>query len=199
MRSKFRSIPAAVAALLVATVATGASATTVNITADGSWYQFDIDEFYSQSGGLEWIDAINDDEGLYNGDGSALGFALTLTQASMLTVVDAGFGGDEFTITINGQDYLSSAAINTYDTSVGTDFDAAFADGTQYSYLNIVLGAGTYFISGELAASALDDTGMPLNATVGALRVSEVPVPAAAWLFGSALVAGFGAARRRRR
>lgn len=195
MHTKLKTMSAA--ALLAATMAGGANATSVNIAADGNWYQFDIDDIYAQSGGLEWIDAIDDDLGPYNNDGSALTFALTLTQTSTLTVVDAGFAGDEFRVTINGQDYLSSAAIDTYPDSVGTDFDAALAD-SRYSHLNVVLGAGTYVISGNLAASALDDTDLPLNATVGGLRVSEVPVPAAAWLFGSALAAGLGVVRRRR-
>lgn len=185
------------ATTLLAVLATGANATTVNVTADGSWHQFDVDDLYAQSGGVEWIDAILDDEGQYSADGSALTFALTLTQAAQLTFVDGGFAGDQFTITINGQDYLSSAATNSYDDSVGTDFDAALAS-SNYSHLNVALAAGTYLITGELAVSALDDNGMPLNATVGALRVSEVPVPAAAWLFGSALAAGLGVMRRRR-
>jgi hypothetical protein len=197
MRTKSASLAAMAAALLAATFAAGAQATTVNIAADGNWHQFDIDDLYAQSGGVEWIDAIDDDLGPYNNDGSALTFALTLTQTSTLTVVDAGFAGDEFRITINGQDYLSSTASNTYPDSIGTDFDAALTD-SRYSYLNVVLGAGTYFISGDLATSALDDTDLPLNATVGGLRVTEVPVPAAAWLFGSALVAGLGAMRRPR-
>jgi len=198
MRKKFTRATASTAALFAAMLATSSYATTINIAADNSWHQFDVDDIYSQSGGVEWIDAITDDQGQYNGDGSALTFALTLTQSATLTVVDGGFGGDEFKVTINGRDYFSSTAVNTYDSSVGTDFDAALADGNTYSQLNVVLGAGTYLISGELAASALDGDGLPLNATVGGLRVSEVPVPAAAWLFGSALAAGLGAVRRRR-
>lgn len=194
MHTKLKIMSAA--ALLAATMAGGANATTVNIAADDTWHQFDADDLYSLSGGLEWIDGFSDGD-QYIGDGSALTFALTLTQTSTLTVVDAGFAGDEFRITINGQDYFSSAATNTYPDSIGTDFDAALAD-SRFSYLNLVLGAGTYLISGELVASAIDDSDLPLNATVGALRVSEVPVPAAAWLFGSALAAGLGAVRRRR-
>jgi len=185
------------AALLATTLATSTYATTVNITADNTWHEFDIDDLYSQSGGVEWIDGFSDGD-QYTGDGSALTFALTLTQSARLTVVDGGFGGDEFKVTINGQNYFSSAAVDTYDISVGTDFDAALADSSTYSQLSLVLVAGTYLITGELAASATYNDGIPLNATVGGLRVSEVPVPAAAWLFGSALAAGLGVVRRRR-
>jgi len=195
MRTKFTRATAVAAALLAASLATSSYATTVNIAADNSWHEFDIDDLISQSQGVEWIDAF-DDGGQYSGNGSALTFALTLAQSAVVTVVDGGFGGDKFKVTINGQDYFSSMAANTYDTSVGTDFDAALGDSNNFSQLKVTLGAGTYLISGELATSAVDGDGLPLNSTVGGLRVSEVPVPAAAWLFGSALV-GLGVVRRR--
>lgn len=174
-----------------------ASATTINAVADGRWYQFDADEYASTSGGLEWIDGIVDSEGLYSGDGSELGFTFTLTNAATLTVVDAGFGGDEFRVTVNGQNYFTSTPSATDFNSIGTDFDAALADSQRFSYLNLLLNPGTYTVSGELLASALDEYGSPINATVGGLRVSEVPVPAAAWLFISAIAAGAGFVRRR--
>jgi len=196
MRTTSARVAAIAAALLATTSAASSYATTVSIAADNNWHEFDVDDLISQSQGVEWIDAF-EDGGQYSGDGSALTFALTLTQSAVLTIVDGGFGGDTFKVAINGQDYFSSPAINTYDTSIGTDFDAALIDSNTYSQLQVTLGAGTYLISGALATSAVDGDNLPLNATVGGLRVSEVPVPAAAWLFGSALV-GLGVVRRRR-
>ena len=68
----------------------------------------------------------------------------------------------------------------------------------NFSYLQLALDAGTYTVTGALVTSALDEAGDPLNASVGGLQVSAVPVPAAVWLLGSALLAGAGFVRRRR-
>lgn len=187
----------AASTLVAALLCMPAHATTIDAVTDGRWYQFDVDDLYAADGGLQWIDGIFDDEGLYTGDGSALSFSFTSTRAATLTVVDAAIAGDEFKVTINGQDYFTSASLDPDSTSVGTLFDAALSDGHRYSFLNILLNPGTYTVTGALTASALDNTGAPYNATVGGFKVEEVPVPAAAWLFGSALAAGMGIARRR--
>lgn len=191
------------AALLSTALIAPAHASSININTDGSWNSFDVDEFMSASGGLEWIDAVADEANGYSGDGSALSFTFTLNQAGLLTVVDAGFGGDAYRVNVNGVDYFTSTDIMPSAAGdglayVGLDFDAALADGVNFSYLQLALDAGTYTVTGALVTSALDEAGDPLNASVGGLQVSAVPVPAAVWLLGSALLAGAGFVRRRR-
>ena len=186
------------AALLVAAFSTQAQATSVNVATDGSWYQFDVDEFIAGSGGLEWIDAITDSAGQYSGDGSALSFTFTLNQAGTLTIADGGFSGDEYQVSVNGVDYFTSTPLAPAPNSVGTDFDAALADSNGFSYLNLFLNPGTYTVTGQLHVSASDPYGDPYNASVGGLRVSEVPLPAAVWLLGSGLLAVAARLRRRR-
>lgn len=191
-RNRFGALAAA---LLAASLSAPAQATSVSMTTDGTWYQFDVDDLSASSGGLEWIDAISDSG--YHNDGSALAFTFTLNNAGSLTVVDGGFGGDEYQVTVNGVDYFTHALLAPSAHSVGTDFDAALLDSDNFSYLTLALNPGTYTVTGQMHVSVTDEMGNPLNASVGALRVSEVPVPAAAWLLGSGLLAL--AARLRRR
>jgi hypothetical protein len=184
-----------IAAALLAALSTQAEAQT--ISADSTWHEFDVDDLLSSTGGLEWIDL----------DGNPLTFDFTLTQSTVLDVVDAGFGGDRFALDFTGPiNFITrpetSSALNTYDNSIGLNFDAAFAN-QDYSKFSITLLAGTYTLSGELIESVLYDPGTgiptPLNATVGAVRLTPaaVPLPAAAWLYitGTALM-GFISRRR---
>lgn len=194
MRKNYWNTKALAAAMLAIGISTSAHATTINAATDGRWYQFDVDEFIS--GNLHWVDGIVDEEGLYQGDYSNLSFTFSLNNPGTLTVVDAAIAGDEFQISVNGQLHLTSLSLDPDSTSVGTNFDAAFSDNHRYSYLTLQLAAGTYTVSGLLTASALDNTGEPFNTTVGGLRVSEVPLPASAWLFGTALMACTARARR---
>lgn len=176
-------------AALAALVAPAALA--ADLPADGRWAVFDVDSMSASSGGLEWIDI---------GSGEALSFDFTIAagQLGTLTVVDAGFAGDRFDVYGNGTLLgRTSAATASYPTSIGLDFDAAMAD-PAYSRASYTFGVGTWHVSGLLAESVLVD-GLPLNATVGGLRleVSPVPEPAPAVMLcvGLALVA---VARRRR-
>jgi hypothetical protein len=174
--------------LAVSALATQAQADTVTITPDNAWHALDVDSLSAASGGLEWISLAS---------GSALTFSVTLTAPAYLTVVDGGFAGDRFQIFDNnvlvGE---TSLAVNTYPTSVGTNFDAALAN-PNFSRGTYFLDAGVHNISGLLSLSALDDANAPIDATVGALRVAPVPLPAAGLLFffGSSLLGLF--ARRR--
>lgn len=190
-------------AVLLSGFATGAQATTVAIATDGSWNEFDVDSLIATSGGLEWIDNVTG-PGLpqYQGDGSALSFTFTLTSQALLKVVDAGLAGDQFQVS-NGQNLLgftSAVPATAYENNpanVGIDFDAAFADHANFSYLSLLLGPGTYSITGLLTQSVSLD-GAPLNATVGALSVTPVPLPAALPLLVSALGLLGGSLKRRR-
>lgn len=164
----------------------GAAARAETAAVDGRWRIFDVDALASLSGGLEWID----------GEGRALAFAFTLTEPALLTVVDGGFAGDRFTV-FDQADVLglTSAAENSYPASVGLNFDSAFGNG-GYSRGSFLLAAGDHVIAGVLSESAVTG-GEPINATVGAVRLTAVPLPAAAGLYaaGSLLL---GAAARRR-
>lgn len=158
------------------------------LIADGTWNAFDVDNMLSTSGNLEWIDL----------DNNALSFDFTLTGSAYLKVVDGGFAGDRFNVFDNGNLLgQTSVAVNTYPASVGIDFDAASAD-SNFSYGTFLLGAGTHSITGLLSQSALDGSSIELNATVGAVSLTAVPLPAAAWLYltGTALM-GFVSRRRK--
>jgi hypothetical protein len=160
-----------ISAVLLSALSGQASAVTLN--ADGQWNAFDVDSSVSNSGGLEWIDLNND----------ALSFDFILSESAYLKVVDGGFAGDRFQIFDNGLLLdQTSVAVNSYPDGVGLDFDTAFAN-THYSRGVFLLGAGNHSITGLLSQSALDDTNTEINATVGAVSLTAVPLPAAAWLY----------------
>jgi hypothetical protein len=154
-------------------------ATTMQVTEFDKWYAFDVDDLSSKSGSTEWIDVIDD-------FGAPLSFAFSLAQPAVLRVVDAGFAGDRFSVTLAGSANLAlttSAAVDSFPTSL--DFDSAWAD-SRYSRLTQTLAAGTYTVTGSLLASA--GGGAPLNVTTGALMLTPVP-EASAWIL---MLAGLG-------
>ncbi|MEW5768874.1 MAG: PEP-CTERM sorting domain-containing protein [Pseudomonadota bacterium] len=152
-------------ALAAAFGAQAASAADLALTADGQWHAFDVDDIAAASGGLEWIDL----------DGSALSFSFS--GPATLMVVDGGFAGDRFEVYDNGVLLgATSAAVDSYPASVGMDFEVAIGD-AGYSRGVYLLGGGNHTITGMLSTSALDDLGMPLNATVGAVQLLAAPVP----------------------
>lgn len=193
-RFDLRTLMRATLTASVATLGLGAAsagATSVALTPGSGWNAFDVDNTYSQSGGLEWIDVA------YNGDGSALSFTINNAAPVAITVVDAGFAGDQYHVYDNGTLIGTTSAAASSTTSIGTNFDAALASGT-YSFGTYLLAAGSHTITGDLAVSAVDGTGTPYNASVGAIEVNTVPLPGSALLLmsGSGLLAVV--ARRRR-
>lgn len=192
-----------VGAVLLSALSVGAHATTVALATDGGWNEFDVDSISARSGGVAWIDNVSG-PGIpqYQGDGSALSFTFTLATQAVLKVVDAGFAGDQFQI-FDGATSLGLTSsvpvteLNNNPANVGTDFDAAYADHTNFSYFSLLLNPGTYTITGALTQSMNLD-GQPLDATVGALSVTPVPLPAALPLMLSGLGLLGGSLRRRR-
>ena len=180
------------AAVAAAALAAPAHAAHVALPGDGTWLEFDVDSLAAPSFGTGWIDDT---------DGSALSFDFTVAagRQAVLTVVDAGFAGDTFTVTNDGAllGQTSSVAAGTTDGDVVVDFDAALAD-ARYSRGTWTLGAGRYAIGGALLQSVTLD-GAPLAATSGGIRLqlSAVPEPAvAAMLLAGLGLAGFAARRR---
>jgi hypothetical protein len=160
------------AAALLSALCTQAEAITIN--ADGAWHAFDVDPSVANSGSAEWIDLNND----------TLSFEFSLSSSAILRVVDGGFAGDRFAV-FNGTGNLlgaTSSPVNNYPVSVGIDFDAAFAD-ANYSRGEFLLGPGNYQIFGYLLQPALDDSNAAIDATVGAVSLTAVPLPAAACLY----------------
>lgn len=165
-----------------------AQAEASTLVADGAWNAFDVDSSVSNSGNLEWIDL----------GANTSSFDFTLTGWAYLKVVDGGFAGDRFNVYDNGNLLgATSVAVNTYPNSVYLDFDAASAD-SNFSYGMFLLGVGSHSITGLLSQSALDNSGAAINATVGAVSLTAVPLPAAAWMYltGTALM-GFISRRRK--
>ena len=167
-----------------------AHATTTPLAVPGQWVEFDVDEVQAQSGGLEWID--------FN-DGSALSFSFTIAGPVELRVVDAGFAGDTFGVSINGVSQLTSAvpaAIYSPTQTAITNFDAAWADPSFSRGSWLLTAPGTYTVSGVLAQS-VTNAGAPLNATIGAVMLAAVPEPGT-WALLLAGLAVLGVTARRR-
>lgn len=195
MQLRIRTAALCAAIAFALGVSTQADATSVAVK-DNTWYSFDVDDLMAQSSGVEWIDNQIAPGG-YVGDGSALSFTFNLSDPTYLVVVDAGFGGDRFSVFDNGSLLGSTTGgTDTYPLSVSTNFDAAYAD-ASYSKGLFLLGVGSHTITGVLSRSALDDVGSPFNATVGAISLQAIPEPGSVALFLSGL--GLLAACMRRR
>ena len=168
------NIPCRVAAACALSLAAGLSlaplqARAVPLQADGLWAEFYVDALTAQGGGLGWIDT---DTGL----AQTFEFSVPTGFTGTLTVVDGGFAGDVFGLTLGGVPLGSTSAVaSTAGPALGVDFDAALADG-RYSRGVFTLQAGSYTLGGLLLQSARFE-GVPLNATVGGLRLQVSPVP----------------------
>lgn len=156
------------AAVLAALTTWGtAQAGVVALSADESWQAFDVDALMALDGGLQWIDL----------DGEALAFEFAAPQAVTFSVIDAGFAGDTFQLFDHGV-LLGGTSLPaaSYPDSVGANFDDAWAD-ARYSRGVFTLAAGHHRITGVLSTSALDELAQPINATVGAVKLSVSAVP----------------------
>ncbi len=187
----FLSLAACALAGLVA--ATPARATDIALAAGAGWSEFTVDSFVAPSFGTGWIDIA---------DGSALRFAFTVPTGATatLTVVDAGFAGDTFTVTDFGSRVgtTSSVPVGTASGTPVFDFDTAFGS-AAFSRGTFSFGAGQHLVGGALAQSVRDASGAALDATNGAVRLAiaaPVPEPSSVLLLAGGLAAL--AVRRRR-
>jgi len=168
-------------AAAVFTLAAGLStAQAATLAADGSWAGFNVDGNLPPYA-LGWIDD----------NAAPLNFTFSIADGfkGLLTVVDAGFSGDEFKV-YNGASLLgtTSAAVNgDANGAIEFSFDAALAN-PHYSRGVFTLGSGVYDITGLLTKSTTLAGVGDLNATFGAVRLEISPVPEPATL--ATLLAG---------
>lgn len=164
-----------------------AQAANVNVAADGSWNAFNVDDTIAPVGNpLGWIDL---------GDFSELSFSFTVDAGFVgtLTVVDAVYSGDVFSVIANGVALANTSAAAASDgTDVGYEYDAALAN-ASFSRGVYSFGAGSYVVTGALFSTTALFDGLPLNATQGALKLelaptAPIPEPATALT----LLAGLG-------
>jgi hypothetical protein len=119
-------------------------------------------------------------------------FQFTITQTSTFKITDAYADGDQFAISINGGAYTPTSVPTNDGTNVGVDYDAAYAS-PKFSHAAVVLGSGTYDITGEVLQSPYGHG----DAVVELITGGAVPEPTT-WAL---MLMGFGAigsAMRRR-
>ena len=172
------------ATLFTLAALTSAQATSVTLAPTGAWAEFFVVDpvFNLGNTDLAWVD-LNDYSNISFNFTVAPGFHATVT------VVDAGFSGDVFAVASNGVALLNTSVAPQSFPDSTLDQDAAQAN-PDFSRGVYGFGAGTYTITGALFSSALDGDNLPLNATVGALKLEVSPVPEASTL--GLLLAGLG-------
>ena len=143
-----------------------ANVNAASLTVDGGWSSFSF-----EGAGSSWSET----------------FSFTLTSAAKFSVTDAFLSGDQFSFT-DGHTIWSTSTPVDDGTDIGSDYDAALAS-TKFSSLSVILGAGSYTISGLTTLS-------PYDGGAAAAQLSSVPVPAAAFMFAPALL-GFMGLRRK--
>ncbi|MFO1370277.1 MAG: bifunctional metallophosphatase/5'-nucleotidase [Marinagarivorans sp.] len=171
-------------------------ATTLVADTTGRWNLFDVDATLALDNSNQWIDAtFNPDAGL-SGDGSPLQYLIATSKPQYLTLVDGGVSGDRYWLNLDGVSLLSGAAVDM-GAYQGLDFTAALAD-PSFSKGTWLVPAGLHFLTGGLHTSATFE-GQALNASVGAFRLTDVPLPPSAGLLGGSLALWVLAWLRRRR
>ena len=115
-------------------------------------------------------------------------FTFTTTDTTRLTVTDAFLSGDRFDVLSSGSSLGLTSATSDSGTQIWNDYDTAAADARWSTGIYTLL-ASTYSITGTAIIS-------PFRAGRGAIRLDAVPVPAAVWLMGSALLGLMGLSRK---
>ena len=172
-------------------VAFQAQATTVALSSDGIWNEFNVDDFSAISAGTEWIDYADSTSPAF---GTPLQYTFTIATSyeGKLTVVDAGFAGDTFAVYANSV-LLGTTSATSNSADYSNDFDANLAN-SNFSSGTFTLAAGSYTVTGGLFS-----TNQAFNATNGALKLEVMLVPEADTY--AMLLAGLGLvsiARRRK-
>jgi hypothetical protein len=153
--------------LTAAIAALSLNAHAVTVPTDGSWIQFDFDSAGSSLYDLSTLDT---------------GFTFTLSQSSILSVVDLGFSGDRFNIFANGVSLGLTSAPVAQAANEDPIFDIPTAlNDNRFSKGNWNLAKGNYTITGIAKDS-------PFDGGYGALSVVAVPEPES-WAL---LLAGLG-------
>ncbi|MDC8785853.1 PEP-CTERM sorting domain-containing protein [Roseateles koreensis] len=158
------------------------------LAADGSWAAFTVDANLPPYS-FNWVDD--------NGSALSFSFVIPTGYVGTLTVVDAGFSGDQFRVA-DGASVLGDTSVGVngdVNGAVQFSFDAALADG-NFSRGVYTLGAGAHDISGLMikSTSFIDaTTGATLttDATLGAVSLTlaaAVPEPGTS----ASLMAGLG-------
>lgn len=183
-------------AFILALVSAPSLATTLVADVTGRWNSFDVDATLALDGSTQWIDAVADSARGLSGDGSPLQFLFATTKPQYLTLVDGGLSGDRYWINLDGVSLVTDAAVDN-GTDLGLDFTAALAD-PSFSKGTWLVPAGLHFLTGGLQTSA-NFEGQAINASVGAFRLTDVPLPPSAGLLGLSVSLWLLALVRRRR
>ena len=108
---------------------------------------------------------------------------------------------ESVTVSFSKSVTVSSLKINAWDSADTINVSAS--NGSTYTLSNgsLISSIGDFDLSGLGGLTSLTLTGASLTTlfSLNGLTVSSVPVPAAAWLFGSGLLGLSGFARRRKR
>ena len=146
----------------------------VTVPIDGSWIEFDFDAAGTS---------------LYDLNTLETSFTFTLSQSSILRVVDLGFSGDRFSISANGISLGLTSEPVAQDTETIFDIAVALND-SRFSKGNWNLAAGNYTITGIANDS-------PYGGGYGSISVMAVPEPES-WALLLAGLGIVGAIARRR-
>jgi len=158
---------------LLSLLATTANSTTVFAPTDG-----DVNFLFGSLSGYELYMFDDDDAGNYGGSGVD---SLPIPVPSIVGIAGPSFVGD----------YIATSEVGATLTLTDTDqFVLALFDGTTwYENTATYVGANSYTVEFDTESGSV--------LTIDVEVIPEVPVPAAAWLFGSGLIGLVGIARRR--
>ena len=155
---------------------------------------FDIngDSTLSLSAGFN-VGQVNYTEGVYTGGGISQSFASSAGLYNFSLDI-AALGGNVYDNVSGG---LFSLLV---DNVVVDSFDFGFIDANIVErsslFASLNLSSGLHTLSILMQRPFLTNSGTP-NQFLDNIEVSAVPVPAAAWLFGSALLGFFGFSRKK--
>lgn len=132
-------------------------------------------------------------------------FSIADGNNAWLAVTDAFLSGDRFELFVNGASIGLTSAPASEGTFVGGNYNKAFAQ-PDWSSAEIMLGAGTYAVTGFTVASVNSSGGYGAGIQLSSqslggpgfeLPTNTIPVPASLWLVLASL-GGLVATRRRK-